>query len=365
MMTIALTGATGFLGLRLVGELLRVHDNIIVLAHAGSEPALDVIARFLASTEAPATLIPSLAERITVVEADLTQRQLGLSSQVFRELADDIDTIWHSAGTVNLEANLEMVRRVNVEGTRRVLELATAGPQPVVVRHISTATVAGAHPAGIVSEDALDGSYGFNNPYEQSKFEVELLVRRWSRTHRASVVVFRPSVLVTDHPAQRGLPGHTLTVVVDIMAGIARRAMSAGTRAGADERTVLRVVGHPRAHMNIIPVECAARAMVRLAAAHGKPRLDTYHIVHPRDVPVATLFAAMERVISIRYALVPELDDPSPLEAALQAYPGLMPYLSYRASFDDTRARTELGAEIVDGELDVNYLAAAMQPVNP
>lgn len=125
-MHVALTGATGFLGLRLVRELFGRHHSLTVLAHAGSGGAFERIARFLELTGAPAELIAELPDRLRVVETDLEQPRLGLPTAVFQRLADELDVIWHSAADINLDGDLAQLRRVNVEGTRQVLELAAA-----------------------------------------------------------------------------------------------------------------------------------------------------------------------------------------------------------------------------------------------
>jgi long-chain acyl-CoA synthetase len=97
---------------------------------------------------------------------------------------------------VSFSLPLEQSRRVNVEGTRRMLELGE-----LCARHgglerlsyISTAYVAGAH-AGPFGEDDVDIGQTFRNPYEQSKFEAERLVR--AAADRLPIVIFRPSIVV-------------------------------------------------------------------------------------------------------------------------------------------------------------------------
>jgi thioester reductase-like protein len=100
---------------------------LTVLAHAGSNGALGRITRFLELTDAPAELIAELPSRLHIVETDLGQPRMGLATAAFERLADELDVIWHSAGNINLDDDLAKLRRVNVEGTRNVLELAAAG----------------------------------------------------------------------------------------------------------------------------------------------------------------------------------------------------------------------------------------------
>src|SRR5258707_734105 len=170
-MHVALTGATGFLGLRLVRELLHRYRMLTVLAHAGSNGALGRITRFLELTDAPAELIAELPSRLHMVETDLGQPRRGLATAAFERLADELDVIWHSAGNINLDDDLAKLRRVNVEGTRNVLELAAAGCRKPIIYHIGTAFVGGARRDGVIYEDELDDAHGFENGYERSKYE--------------------------------------------------------------------------------------------------------------------------------------------------------------------------------------------------
>ncbi|MEU3185157.1 SDR family oxidoreductase [Streptomyces sp. NPDC006923] len=366
-MHVALTGATGFLGLRLVRELFGRHHSLTVLAHAGSGGAFERIARFLELTGAPAELIAELPDRLRVVETDLEQPRLGLPTAVFQRLADELDVIWHSAADINLDGDLAQLRRVNVEGTRQVLELAAAGCRRPIVYHVGTAFVGGARRDGVIYEDELDDAYGFENGYEQSKYEAEVLVRAWSLAHGRPVVVLRPSVLVTDLPAHPELPKHPLQFIDQIaQASLSRVDLPGiglgGPRIPEGNRPVVRVPGHPLGHLNLMPVEHAARVMVRLASGKPSGQVDTYHVVHDHDVPATTMTAAMEQLAPIRVKLVEKRPlDPSPLETVADLYPGFTPYLNHRRRFDDTRVRTLLGPTLSGIRVDLDYLLAGVR----
>jgi thioester reductase-like protein len=360
---VALTGATGFLGLRLVRELLHRHRTLTVLAHAGSKGALGRITRFLELTDAPAELIAELPSRLHVVETDLGQPRMGLATASFERLADELDTIWHSAGNINLDDDLAKLRRVNVEGTRNVLELAAAGRRKPMVYHIGTAFVGGARRDGVIYEDELDDAHGFENGYERSKYEAEVLVRAWSRAHGRPVVVLRPSILVTDLPPHPELPEHPLQFMDQILRTSLRGAGLDGSRTPEGNRPVVRMAGHPQGHLNLMPVEHAARVMVRLASGQPSVRVDTYHVVHDHDVPTSAITAMMEQLVPVKVELVENRPgDPSPLEAAADLYPGFTPYLSHRRRFDDTRVRTLLGPSVSGIRVDLDYLLAGVGP---
>lgn len=360
-MHVALTGATGFLGLRLLRRLLDTHRTLTVLSHAGSGDALHRVTRFFELTGAPAAFTSDLPSRVRVVETDLARPRLGLSERSFRELADSIGAIWHSAGSIHLEGDLPELRRTNVEGTRHVLELAAACRRRPVVHHVSTAFVAGARREGVAYEDELDDARGFENAYERSKYEAELLVHAWSREHGRPVLVLRPSILVTDLPPHPDLPSHPLLVIERILRD-ARRA--AGPLAAGRPR--VRTVGHAHGRLNLLQVEHAAEVMVRLAGLTPSGGVDTYHVVHDRDVPVPTVVTLLERLVSLSIDLVAtKPENPSALEALFDFYPGMTPYLAHRRRYDDTRVRSLLGPTATSAPVGLDYLWSGLAPRDP
>lgn len=148
----AITGATGFLGIHILGELLRGDDTFTLL----SRPPSDPIARIgkalpLAVTDGQVWTEEELRDRFTVVAVDLAAPKLGLSDERFRELADSADAILHCAGSIEQEADLADLRRTNVGGTTRILELAEAGSRAPDLFHVSTAFVTGKRRSGLIS----------------------------------------------------------------------------------------------------------------------------------------------------------------------------------------------------------------------
>ena len=194
---VLLTGATGFVGMELLARYLERTDRpVIALIRAGddhgAQSRLDAVLANLFGYRAG-----RYAERVTAVAADMTAPRLGLDPVRWGWLAAESAMIVHCAASVSFGLSLDEARAINVEGTRRMLELAgRARALGVLERYaqVSTAYVAGTH-AGRFSEHDLDVGQGFNNSYEQSKFESEQLVR--SRPE-LPFTIFRPSIVVGD-----------------------------------------------------------------------------------------------------------------------------------------------------------------------
>ncbi len=353
-MTIAITGATGFLGLRLL-PLLMERGQVVVLAHAGTAPARGRITRHLLANGLPA----ELARNLTMLSTDVTKPRLGLPQWQFRALAGQLTEIWHCAGLIELASSAERLRPVNVAGTGAVLELAAAGTP--MLYHVSTAFVAGRRRTGLIGEGDLDASYGFENPYEESKCDGEHAVHEWSRRLGRPAVIFRPSVLITDRPPPPGGASHPLRVAATLFDYHAEALL---VRLAAGRRLRVRLKADPGAHLNMIPVELAAQLMVGLADRVRPGGVQTAHITHPHDVGVSTLLTMFEHRYPLQ--LEPSGELPPPRERTLlesltaAKLRGFTPYWLHRRHYDRGALRAA-GLDPSDTPpLDMDYLLASI-----
>lgn len=359
-MHIALTGATGFLGLRLVRELLVDHRSLTVLVRRDRAATLDLIGRFLAAAGEPPELIAELPDRIRVRRADVTRARFGMSATEYAELADELDVLWHSAGDTSLVAGLDTLRGVNVAGTRNALALVEAGRRRPMLYHVSTAFLAGRRRYGTVYDDELTDAYGFETPYERSKYEAEMLVRDWQRRHDRPVVVFRPSILTTDLPWSADLPSHPFVITAQSLDAVIQSAVRSGFTPPAEGRPRARMAGNPDSELNVVPVEDAARVMVRLSHQPPARRTETYHIVHHHEVPAALVLRAVGDVIGADIELVRAVDQPDPLEARMNLLGSVTAYVKHQRRYDDARVRALVTAPRDGRRLGLDYLLAGL-----
>jgi thioester reductase-like protein len=192
---VLITGATGFVGMALAARYLeRTDRDVHALVRAADDAAAAerlraTIARVLPDPDA-------YAGRLHAVAGDVTLPGLGLTAERRDRLAGEVGEIVHAAASVSFALPLEESRAINVEGTRRMLDLAMHAQRRGGLRrfsYVSTAYVAGDH-RGVFGEEDLDVGQRFRNGYEQSKFEAETLVR--GHRERLPVQVFRPSIVV-------------------------------------------------------------------------------------------------------------------------------------------------------------------------
>ncbi|MEU3878112.1 SDR family oxidoreductase [Streptomyces sp. NPDC029704] len=363
-MHIALTGATGFLGSRLLVQFLRRGAEVTVLARPRPRDTRERLEEVLTHLKVPGSLLHALRHRVRIAEADVCLARLGMAPHRYQELADRVDAVWHSAGDIRLNADLASLRTVNVQGTRRVLEFTAAGRRCPRLHHVSTAFVAGGRRDGVAGEGELTDAHGFENHYERSKYEGELLVHDWCRRHRRPALILRPSILVSDLAPRPGVPPHPLQFIAEIArsgleaAGLAGLAPPPGVPA-----PVVRVSGRADGHLNLLPVDWAAEAMALIADRFHGTSLATFHVVHPRDTPMAVLARLFERFLPVRLDLRPDgVPDPTELEQVADFYPGFTPYLGHRRRFDDSTARRLLGGLPAPPEVDLAYLLAGTIP---
>lgn len=182
---VLLTGATGYLGGHLLAELLRHKAQVSCLVRGRG----DTLVR------------PQGADRaaVRVLAGDLTLDGLGLSPTDLRAVRS-AQVIVHAAADVRLLARPEELRRTNVEGLRRLLDLVDQVNPGARLHHVSTLAVAGHPDAGHLDAghlDTLDRPFSeadlwvgqrFLTPYEHTKFAAEQLLRSWTASGRQSYV---------------------------------------------------------------------------------------------------------------------------------------------------------------------------------
>ena len=153
---VLLTGATGFVGMELLARYLeRSERPVLTIVRADDDEAarerIDGVLANLFGYQAG-----RYADRVTVVAGDLTAPRLGLDRARWDRLAAESTMIVHCAASVSFGMSLEEARTINVEGTRRMLELAGHAQELGVLERyaqVSTAFVAGTH-AGRFSQSS-------------------------------------------------------------------------------------------------------------------------------------------------------------------------------------------------------------------
>jgi thioester reductase-like protein len=183
------TGATGFIGRRLLERLLDTRQGkVYVLVRESSTGRLDdLIERWSILVGA------SAAERVQPVVGDLRRPLLGLEQEQVSELRGKITHFFHLAAVYDMTAPVERNTAVNVGGTTHAVELARA-LEVKHLHHVSSIAVAGTY-KGLFEEDMFDEGQRLPSPYHRTKFESERIVREQPYVPWR---VYRPGIVVGD-----------------------------------------------------------------------------------------------------------------------------------------------------------------------
>ncbi|MGH3851505.1 MAG: SDR family oxidoreductase, partial [Pseudonocardiaceae bacterium] len=150
-MTYLVTGATGFIGRRLVQKLLDRKASAVYI---------------LVRDESPQKLAPLYErwgvdnKRVIPVLGDLAQPNLGVAKRDLTRLKGRIKHLFHLAAIYDLKASAEEQELANVQGTRHVIELAEE-IEAGCLHHVSSIAAAGLY-EGVFREDMFDEAEGLD-----------------------------------------------------------------------------------------------------------------------------------------------------------------------------------------------------------
>ena len=267
---IFLTGATGFLGAFLLDELLRsTTANIYCAIRCASiEVGRQKLQHNLERYSLNGTV--AYSNRVIPVLSDLSAPLLGLSVAEFRQLAGQIDTIYHNGAYVNLVYPYAALRDTNVQGTQEILRLASQ-VKIKPVHFISTLDVfQSAYYSQLEqSEDAEfpDCSLPCSG-YAQSKWVAEKLVKT-AHERGIPTCIHRPGMII----------GHSQTGCSNTEDSIGRLIKGL---------IQLRLAPSVDLPMHLTPVDYVSQALVKLAhqpSAWGK----AFHFSNPQPLSLAQL----------------------------------------------------------------------------
>ena len=183
-----ITGATGFIGKRLVKKLLeRKGTTVYFLLRAESAAKVADLHAYWGLTTAEAQT------RAVAIHGDLTLPGLGVSAADVKLLKGKVDHFHHLAAVYDLGADEDSQVAVNIDGTRNAVELAQA-IEAGHFHHVSSIAAAGLY-EGVFREDMFDEAEGLDHPYFKTKHESEKIVRKECRL---PWTVYRPAMVVGD-----------------------------------------------------------------------------------------------------------------------------------------------------------------------
>lgn len=294
---VLLTGASGYLGVHVLVDLLRRPElcgKIICLGRSKGSRSAEKRVRSALFYYAEEDFSENYGEKWAVVEGDITQPDLFLEECAGSESAIDavdqtgktdkigrIDTIINCAADVSHFSYGDKLEKINTEGVKNLIRYALR--KKALLCQISTISI-----AGMAEKNAGRESFGesdfyigqeIHNKYIYSKYMAEYALLRAAVDEGLRVKLMRVGNLqgrISDGEFQMNKHSNAFT-----------RQFASYVKIGAVPRSVYETC------VNFSPVDETAHNIVSLAAV---PEAAAFHVYPPDEVRYAELFRGMERL---------------------------------------------------------------------
>ncbi|HEX9194998.1 MAG TPA: SDR family oxidoreductase [Azonexus sp.] len=258
-----LTGASGFIGKRLVKKILeREGSSVFFLIRESEKDSLEHLYEFWNCD----------SQRAIPVVGDLTQPLLGISAVDRKKIGKKTNHFFHLAAIYDLKADAESQLRVNVDGTRNTVQFAEA----IGAKHFhlfSSIASAGLF-EGLFREDMFEEAEGLEHPYFRTKHDSEGIVRR-----ECSIPwrIFRPALVV----------GDSRTGEMDKIDG-PYYFFKLIQRMRTMVPSWMPTIGIEGGRINVVPVDFVVNAVDHIAHQRGEDG-KCFHLVDPTPMRVGDL----------------------------------------------------------------------------
>ena len=348
---ILVTGVTGLVGSAFVVALLREKpaERFVCIARSnGGGSAADRVARVLRE-QCEFDHCPEITEQVLaaveVIDGDVVD--IVPEELAKLDMLKDVDRVFHCAADVNLGKDpTGKTFKINYGGTVNMVKLAQL-LNAKELHYVSTAYVAGKISGLAAEEQALNS--GFNNPYEESKFKAEMLVRNAG----IPFSVYRPAIItgrLSDGRVRRPLAFYR---IVEFLAKLKQnRCMKAGLNPAdwVDMGLHFRTAASERVYF--VPIDYVQEA---ITALFQKPVCNrTYHCTGNSPVQTHQIQQAICNILKISNIKISvgEADGTESTESNLMSkfLGDLLPYFASNITFDQRNIADALGNDFVDKE---------------
>lgn len=349
MKKIFLTGITGLVGSAFVVALLRERQDyeIVCLARKTAVKSAQQRTEEIIRDECRFDGCPELADRILksvkVIEGDVTT--IDPEALAKDPLLAGTSIIFHCAADVNLGKDpTGRTYRINYNGTENMVKLAKL-LKVKEFHYVGTAYIAGKL-AGTAFENApIDN--GFNNPYEESKFKAEMLVRESG----IPFTVYRPAIITGRRSDGRIRKPLAFYRILEFLGKLKSHYC---TKHNIDHTSwtnlQINFATVPSEHVYFVPIDYVQEAITALFQQPVNNQ--AYHITGESPLSTHQIENSICRVLRLDGTTVNGGPVAETMDNKLMArfLGDLFPYFSSDIIFDQSNVRKVLGDKILDWE---------------
>ena len=277
---VVLTGATGALGAHVLDQY-RAKDSVAkiycLVRGADEHAAHERVNKALQQRKLKPLSTEGGDEKVVVLQATLSDAQLGLKNAMYEQIAREATVIMHVAWSVNFRMKLRSFVKDSIGGVTNLINLALASPRSQPPRFAFCSSVASAmayHGGVAVPEQIIDDpSAATELGYSQSKWVAEHICQRASGSSRlkGGISIFRVGQLAGD--TVHGV-WNTKEAWPMMLSAV---KVTGSLPALEDEK------------LDWLPVDIAATALIQGAdISSGQQSLYVYHVVNENDRPTWT-----------------------------------------------------------------------------
>jgi nucleoside-diphosphate-sugar epimerase len=274
------TGFPGFLASRLLPRLLK--------RHRGAQASVLVPPDLLPQAKRAIGPLRGLKERLRLYSGDVGDMHFGLGGGEYRTLVAEVTEIYHLASASQPSAAPRHAERVNVDGTRNLLEVAKDSPKLRRLHYLSSAFVCGDR-QGVIDESELDLGQRFRSAFEETKYRAELLMRQAQKA--LPITCYRPALLVGD--SRRG--------EIDRLDGPCYFAIKLAL---AQPPLPLPLPQDADAPLNVVPWDYVVEALLALAEDE-RAIGGTFHLVDPNPLGTRRFYELLADLTGRRVQRLP------------------------------------------------------------
>ena len=360
MKKVFLTGITGLVGSAFVVALLREREDFEIVCLARKSPVKSALQRTqeIIRDECEFNGCPEAADmvlsRVSVIEGDVTT----INPEVMAKdpILAGTDIIFHCAADVNLGKDpTGKTYRINYHGTENMVALAKL-LNVKEFHYVGTSYIAGKLVGTAIEDNPLDS--GFNNPYEESKYKAEMLVR----ASGIPFSVYRPAIITGRRSDGRIRKPLAFYRILEFMAKLKSNKCA---KMGIDPREKIDLdinfSAVPSEHIYFVPIDYVQEA---ITALFQKPVCNrAYHITGDSPISNKQIQIAIGNALNISGITVDPTKDGVGSNANMMSrlLGDLLPYFSSDIVFDQSNVRKALGDEILDWEYGVKSLEALVK----